>query len=233
MGGISRSSTSEVTMRPKAAPRTTATASSSTLPRRMNSAELFPHAPILRPGLAPVGPRVSLLTACEEAAGAKLAARRVALGRPRGRGRRRATPSPPPTPSSGSRRAPTASSPTGRRSSTTSGASTPPRRGCASRRSGRPPRAGPSWSSPSPPRPTWRAWRRSGRDNLRLADPRGLSPEEADAPRSRRGKTIVALNHGIHSTEVAATQTAMETAYRLATGEDAGDARGSWTRRWC
>ena len=57
------------------------------------------------------------------------------------------------------------------------------------------------------------------RDNLRLADPRRLSPEEA-ASLIASGKAIVALNHGIHSNEVAATQTAMETAYRLATGED-------------
>ncbi len=55
--------------------------------------------------------------------------------------------------------------------------------------------------------------------NLRLWDPRGLSDAEA-----RRlvatGKTIVALNHGIHASEVAATQTAMETAYALASGDD-------------
>jgi hypothetical protein len=55
--------------------------------------------------------------------------------------------------------------------------------------------------------------------NLRLADPRGLS--EAEAERLLlQGKTIVALNHGIHSTEVAASQTAMETAYLLATSQD-------------
>jgi hypothetical protein len=56
------------------------------------------------------------------------------------------------------------------------------------------------------------------RANLRLADPRGLSDEDA-ARLIERGKTIVAINHGIHSTEVAATQTAMETAYALATGD--------------
>jgi hypothetical protein len=58
------------------------------------------------------------------------------------------------------------------------------------------------------------------RANLRLADPRTLSEEEA-----RRlidtGKAIVALNHGIHSTEVGASQTSMQTAYALATGQDA------------
>ena len=57
------------------------------------------------------------------------------------------------------------------------------------------------------------------RDNLRLADPRRLSPTDA-AGLIAAGKVIVALNHGIHSNEVAATQAAMETAYRLATGED-------------
>src|SRR5262245_2673745 len=55
--------------------------------------------------------------------------------------------------------------------------------------------------------------------NLRLADPRGLSPEEA-ARLVASGKTIVALNHGIHSTEVAAPQTSMEMAYLLATSQD-------------
>jgi zinc carboxypeptidase len=56
------------------------------------------------------------------------------------------------------------------------------------------------------------------RTNLRLADPRGLRPEEAERLIAR-GKTIVAVNHGIHSDEVAATQTAMETAYALASGD--------------
>jgi hypothetical protein len=57
------------------------------------------------------------------------------------------------------------------------------------------------------------------RANLRLADPRTLSEDEA-----RRlidnGKAIVALNHGIHSTEVGASQTSMETAYALASAQD-------------
>ena len=56
------------------------------------------------------------------------------------------------------------------------------------------------------------------RANLRLADPRGLSDEDA-VRLVEKGRTIVAINHGIHSTEVAATQTAMETAYALATGD--------------
>jgi hypothetical protein len=55
--------------------------------------------------------------------------------------------------------------------------------------------------------------------NLRLADPRGLAADEAERLIAR-GKSIVALNHGIHATEVAASQTAMETAYALATAED-------------
>jgi hypothetical protein len=54
-------------------------------------------------------------------------------------------------------------------------------------------------------------------ENLRLADPRGLPAAEAERLIAR-GKTIVAINHGIHSDEVAATQTAMETAYELASG---------------
>ncbi|MET0553216.1 MAG: M14 metallopeptidase family protein [Vicinamibacteria bacterium] len=57
------------------------------------------------------------------------------------------------------------------------------------------------------------------RDNLRLADPRGLSDEEA-AALVARGKTVVALNHGIHSTEVAGTYSAIETARMLATSND-------------
>jgi len=56
------------------------------------------------------------------------------------------------------------------------------------------------------------------RANLRLADPRGLSPEEAERLIAA-GKVIVGVNHGIHSDEVAATQTAMETAYALAAGD--------------
>jgi zinc carboxypeptidase len=55
--------------------------------------------------------------------------------------------------------------------------------------------------------------------NLRLADPRGLDEAEADRL-VETGKTIVALNHGIHSDEVASPFTAMETAYALAAGDD-------------
>jgi hypothetical protein len=58
------------------------------------------------------------------------------------------------------------------------------------------------------------------RANLRLADPRGLSAEEAERLIAT-GKTIVGVNHGIHSDEVAATQTSMETAYALAAGDSA------------
>lgn len=57
------------------------------------------------------------------------------------------------------------------------------------------------------------------RANLRLADPRGLSEEEAGRIIAD-GRTIVALHYGIHSTEVAAPQTAMEEAWRLATTTD-------------
>jgi hypothetical protein len=56
-------------------------------------------------------------------------------------------------------------------------------------------------------------------DNLRLADPRGLS--EAEAERFvAQGKTIVSLNFGIHSTEVGSTQAAVELADLLATSKD-------------
>ena len=55
--------------------------------------------------------------------------------------------------------------------------------------------------------------------NLRLSDPRGLSAEEA-AKLVATGKTIIAHNHGIHATEVAAPQTSMELAYLLATSQD-------------
>ena len=55
--------------------------------------------------------------------------------------------------------------------------------------------------------------------NLRLWDPRGLGEAEARGLVAG-GKTVVALNHGIHSTEVAATQTAMETAHELASSRE-------------
>ncbi len=55
--------------------------------------------------------------------------------------------------------------------------------------------------------------------NLRLADPRGLSDIEAERLVAT-GKTIIAHNHGIHATEVAAPQTSMELAYLLARSED-------------
>jgi hypothetical protein len=56
-------------------------------------------------------------------------------------------------------------------------------------------------------------------DNLRLFDPRTLPPEEAERVIAR-GKVVVALHHGIHSTEVGAPHTAMLTAYELAAGDD-------------
>ena len=55
--------------------------------------------------------------------------------------------------------------------------------------------------------------------NLRLADPRGLSDDDAKKLIAT-GKTIIAHNHGIHATEVAAPQTSMELAYLLATSQD-------------
>lgn len=55
--------------------------------------------------------------------------------------------------------------------------------------------------------------------NLRLADPRGLSDDEAKKILAT-AKTIIGHNHGIHSTEVAAPQTSMELAYTLATSQD-------------
>ena len=57
------------------------------------------------------------------------------------------------------------------------------------------------------------------RANLRLADPRGLASEETERL-IQGGKTIVALNHGIHSTEVGPPQTSMATAYWLASSDD-------------
>ena len=56
-------------------------------------------------------------------------------------------------------------------------------------------------------------------DNLRLADPRTLAEGEAERLFAR-GRAIVAMSYGIHSTEVGTTQAAMVAAWRLATGED-------------
>ncbi|HET8647552.1 MAG TPA: M14 metallopeptidase family protein, partial [Vicinamibacteria bacterium] len=57
------------------------------------------------------------------------------------------------------------------------------------------------------------------RDHLRLADPRGLDAAEA-ARLLDRGRMVVVLTHGIHSTEVAGPLTAVDTAWRLATTQD-------------
>ncbi len=57
-------------------------------------------------------------------------------------------------------------------------------------------------------------------DNVLLADPRRLSPAEAERLIAR-GPVVVSLQHGIHSTEVAAPHTAMLTAHELATAESA------------
>jgi Zinc carboxypeptidase len=54
---------------------------------------------------------------------------------------------------------------------------------------------------------------------MRLADPRKTSPEEA-AKLFGEGKTIVMITCSIHATEVASTHTAVEFAYRLATEDN-------------
>ena len=54
------------------------------------------------------------------------------------------------------------------------------------------------------------------RANLRLGRPARAVGGRGASASSARGQTIVALNHGIHSTEVAAPQTAIETASLLA-----------------
>lgn len=54
--------------------------------------------------------------------------------------------------------------------------------------------------------------------NLRLADPRGLSRADADQLVGE-GKAIVALQHGIHSTEVGPPQASMLTAHWLASSD--------------
>jgi hypothetical protein len=50
----------------------------------------------------------------------------------------------------------------------------------------------------------------------RLADPRGLSAEEADRLISE-GKSVIAITCSVHATEVAAAQMSMELAYNMAT----------------
>jgi hypothetical protein len=53
----------------------------------------------------------------------------------------------------------------------------------------------------------------------RLADPRGLSPEEADRL-ADEGKVILLVTCNIHSSEIGSSQMAMEWAYDLATSDD-------------
>ncbi len=53
----------------------------------------------------------------------------------------------------------------------------------------------------------------------RLADPRGLTPSEADGL-IRDGKAIVLITCNIHSPEIASSQTAVEFVYRLAVSND-------------
>src|SRR4030095_12634738 len=50
----------------------------------------------------------------------------------------------------------------------------------------------------------------------RLADPRGLSPEDA-ARLIGEGKSVISITCSIHATEVAADQMSMELAYNMAT----------------
>ena len=50
----------------------------------------------------------------------------------------------------------------------------------------------------------------------RLADPRGLSPEEAERLIGE-GKSVIAITCSVHATEVAAAQMSMELAYNIAT----------------
>jgi Zinc carboxypeptidase len=58
------------------------------------------------------------------------------------------------------------------------------------------------------------------RDNLRLADPRGLREDE-EAAIVLRGKAIVAANYAIHSTEVGSYTTPLLFAHRLASSDEA------------
>ncbi len=59
--------------------------------------------------------------------------------------------------------------------------------------------------------------------SLRLADPRGLRPDEAERLIAQ-GKTIVAMAYSIHSTEVGGTLSAVRLLHHLATS-DAPDIR--------
>ncbi len=58
------------------------------------------------------------------------------------------------------------------------------------------------------------------RDNARLADPRGLSEEDA-AALVARGKVVVAMGFSIHSTEPGGTLAALRLLHRLAAQDDA------------
>ncbi|MGH9580904.1 MAG: M14 family metallopeptidase, partial [Terriglobales bacterium] len=54
----------------------------------------------------------------------------------------------------------------------------------------------------------------------KLADPRGLTPAQVDAL-VKEGRTILLVTCNIHSTEIGASQMAMEWAHKLATAQDA------------
>jgi hypothetical protein len=55
--------------------------------------------------------------------------------------------------------------------------------------------------------------------SYRLANPRGLSDEEA-SKLAKMGKAVVAITNSLHATEVGGTQMSIELAYKLVTGED-------------
>ena len=57
------------------------------------------------------------------------------------------------------------------------------------------------------------------RTNARIADPRGLSDEEADRL-VREGRTVVAMAYSIHSTEVGGTLAALRLLHHLASSDD-------------
>jgi hypothetical protein len=54
----------------------------------------------------------------------------------------------------------------------------------------------------------------------KLADPRGLSPDQIDSL-TREGKSIFLLTCNIHASEIGSSQMAMEWAYKLVTAQDA------------
>ncbi len=53
-----------------------------------------------------------------------------------------------------------------------------------------------------------------------LADPRKISPEQAEQIIAEKGKAIVMINCSIHASEIGASQMSLQLAYDLATGKD-------------